>query len=222
MRRVALVGGAEPLRRLLVIGCHPDDIEIGCGGTLLTLTRAYPGLEVTWVVLAASAEREHEARASADDFLAAAGSSDVRVHGLRDGFLPYGPEAKELFEELKPTVDPQIILTHTRDDLHQDHRVACELTWNTFRDHLILEYEIPKFDGDLGRPEVYVEVTEEVAREKVALLHRHFASQAGKDWFDGETFLGLMRLRGVEARGCDRYAEAFFGRKLVLDVGARR
>jgi LmbE family N-acetylglucosaminyl deacetylase len=218
MRHLSLIGDDQALRRLLVIGCHADDIEIGCGGTLLTLTRANERLEVTWLVLSASGEREHEARASATEFLAAADVSDVRIHDLRDGFLPYGPEAKELFERIKETVDPQVILTHTRDDLHQDHRVACELTWNTFRDHVILEYEVPKFDGDLGRPNVYVELTEAIAKEKVGLLSRHFSTQAGKHWFDDETFLALMRLRGLESRSAGRYAEAFFGRKLVLDV----
>jgi LmbE family N-acetylglucosaminyl deacetylase len=220
MRRLSLATG-ETLRRVLAIGCHPDDLEIGCGGTLLSLTRLNPGLHVTWVVLAAVGERADEARASAEDFLAAAGSGDLRIHGLRDGFLPYGPEAKDLFEDLKGSVDPQLVFTHTRDDLHQDHRLACDLTWNTFRDHAILEYEVPKFDGDLGRPNVYVELTEEIAQKKVELLHRHFASQLEKHWFDGETFLGLMRLRGVEAGSSGRYAEAYFGRKLVLELGGQ-
>jgi LmbE family N-acetylglucosaminyl deacetylase len=221
MRHLSLVGG-EPLRRVLVIGAHSDDIEIGCGATLLSLTRFHPGLHVTWLVLAASDERAAEARTSASAFLAQAKSVDFRAHALRDGFLPYSPEAKEIFEGLKPQVDPQLVFTHTRDDLHQDHRLACELTWNTFRDHTILEYEVPKFDGDLGKPNVYVDVTEETAREKIEMLHRHFRSQSGKHWFDPETFLGLMRLRGMEARSPERYAEAFFGRKLVLNVGAGR
>lgn len=221
MQRLSL-SGVGPLRHVLAIGAHPDDIEIGCGGTLLTLTRLYPGLHVTWLVLAASGARANEARASADAFLADAGSSDILVHDLRDGFLPYGPEAKETFEELKRSVDPQLILTHTRDDLHQDHRIVCELTWNTFRDHAILEYEVPKFDGDLGRPNVYVELSDDVAREKVELLHHHFSSQTAKHWFDSETFLGLMRMRGVEARSDSRYAEAYFGRKLVLEAGRPR
>jgi LmbE family N-acetylglucosaminyl deacetylase len=220
MRRLGLVDGGRALRRLLVIGCHPDDIEIGCGGTVLALTRADPGLDVTWLVLAASGDREREARASAEAFLAGVAGSDIRIHGLRDGFLPYGPEVKELFEALKGAVDPDVIFTHTRGDLHQDHRLACELTWNTFRDHLILEYEVPKFDGDLGRPNVYVELPEAIAHEKVRLLARHFASQADKHWFDDETFLGLMRLRGVET-GSARYAEAFVGRKVVWDVEER-
>jgi len=217
MRRLSL--GPGGVRSVLAIGAHADDIEIGCGGTLLMLTRLHPGLHVTWVVLSAAGERAGEARASAEAFLAGAGGFDLVVRDLRDGFFPYGPEAKEAFEELKASVDPELVLTHTRDDLHQDHRIACELTWNTFRDHAILEYEVPKLDGDLGRPNVYVELSEPVAREKVELLRRHFPSQAGKHWFDEETFLGLMRLRGLEMRSPSRYAEAFTGRKLALDLG---
>jgi len=208
---------AEPLSRVLAIGCHADDIEIGCGGTLLDLTRSNPGLEVDWVVLAAPGERGDEARASAAAFLAAAGSARVEVHGLRDGFLPHlGTEVKELFEDLKGRVDPQVVFTHTRHDLHQDHRLACELTWNTFRNHLILEYEIPKVDGDLGRPNVFVPLSVATAEEKVTLLERHFPSQSGKHWFDRELFLGLMRVRGMEAVAPERFAEAFTCRKLTL------
>jgi LmbE family N-acetylglucosaminyl deacetylase len=208
---------AEPLARVLAIGCHSDDIEIGCGGTLLSLTRSTPGLEVVWLVLAAAGERGDEARASAEAFLAAAGAARVEVHGFRDGFLPHsGAEVKELFEHLKGRVDPQLVLTHTRDDLHQDHRLACELTWNTFRDQLILEYEVPKVDGDLGRPNLFVPLSSAIAEEKVALLERHFPSQAAKHWFDRDLFMGLMRLRGMEAIAPERYAEAFTCRKLVL------
>jgi LmbE family N-acetylglucosaminyl deacetylase len=211
------LSSADSLRRVLVIGCHADDIEIGCGGTLLTLAREHPGLEVHWVVLAAPGIRGEEARASAAEFLAHAGKGTVEVHGFRDGFLPYvGAEVKDVFEELKPRVDPQIVLTHSRYDAHQDHRLACELTWNTFRNHLILEYEIPKFDGDLGRPNVFVPLTAATVDEKLALLERHFASQSSKHWYDGETFRGLMRLRGMEAVAPERFAEAFTCRKLVL------
>jgi LmbE family N-acetylglucosaminyl deacetylase len=207
----------ESLRRILAVGCHADDIEIGCGGTLLTLTRAIPGLEVDWVVLAASGDRAVEARASADAFLASAGARHVEVHGFRDGFLPYsGGEVKELFEEIKGRLDPQLVLTHTRDDFHQDHRLACELTWNTFRNHLILEYEIPKVDGDLGRPNVFIPLTKAVAEEKVSLLEEHFTTQAGRHWFDRELFLGLMRVRGMEAVAPERLAEAFTCRKVVF------
>lgn len=208
---------ADPPARVLAIGCHADDIEIGCGGTLLTLVAANPRLEVDWVVLAAPGERGAEARASAAGFLAGAAAARVEVHQFRDGFLPYvGGEVKDVFEDLKRRVDPQIVLTHAGYDFHQDHRLACELTWNTFRDHLILEYEIPKFDGDLGRPNVFVPLSQEVVDRKLALLQEHFPTQAGKHWFDRELFLGLMRVRGMEAVASTRFAEAFTARKVVL------
>ena len=206
----------RPIERVLAIGCHADDIEIGCGGTLLSLTRASSDIEVTWVVLAAAEARADEATSSAAAFLAAAGSSSVRVHGLRHGFLPYlGGEVKELFEELKQ-VRPDVVFTHARNDLHQDHRLACELTWNTFRDDLILEYEIPKYDGDLGAPNVFVPLEPSLVEEKLELLRQHYPSQHGKHWFDEELFRGLLRLRGMESG--TRYAEAFVGRKLRLRV----
>jgi LmbE family N-acetylglucosaminyl deacetylase len=208
---------AEPPRRVLAIGCHADDIEIGCGGTLLTLLRSNPELEVDWLVLAAPGPRSAEARASAAAFLADARNVRVEVHEFRDGFLPYlGGEVKQVFEDLKGRVDPQVVFTHAGYDFHQDHRLASELTWNTFRNHLILEYEIPKYDGDLGRPNVFVPLAAEVVEQKLALLEMHFPSQVGKHWFDRETFLGLMRLRGMEAAAPERYAEAFTSRKLVL------
>ena len=192
---------AGPLRRVLAIGCHADDIEIGCGGTLLdadasrTRTSRSTGSCSRQRASAGRGAGERRRRSSRR-----AATARVEVHGFRDGFLPYGGrEVKELFEELKGRVDPQVVLTHTRHDLHQDHRLACELTWNTFRNHLILEYEIPKFDGDLGRPNFFVPLSAAIVEEKVALLERHFPSQAGKHWFDRETFLGLMRLRGMEA-----------------------
>ncbi len=208
---------AEPIRRVLAIGCHADDIEIGCGGTLLSLCRADPELEVDWVVLAAQGQRADEARASAADFLDGIGEARVEVHAFRDGFLPYvGSEVKEVFEELKQRVDPQVVFTHAGYDFHQDHRLACELTWNTFRSHLILEYEIPKVDGDIGRPNVYVPLTQELVDRKLDLLDRHFPTQAGKHWFDRDTFKGLMRLRGLEAVAPERFAEGFTSRKVTL------
>lgn len=209
----------EPPRRILVLGSHPDDIEIGCGATLLSLTRTRPELEVTWVVLGAEGVREAEARASGKAFLESAGKSTIIVHGFRDGFFPYvGAEIKGVFEELKTLVQPDIIFTHTRHDLHQDHRLVCELTWNTWRDHLILEYEIPKYDGDLGRPNVFVSVAEELAREKTRLILDHFESQTAKHWFDEELFAGLMRVRGMEGRSPSGYAEAFTCRKLSIGI----
>lgn len=219
MLGLQLAGQAEPLRRVLAVGCHSDDIEIGCGATLLLLTRSRPDVEITWVVLGADGAREQEARESAATFLAAAGTSEVIVHGFRDGFFPYeGDKVKDAFEELKSRLDPDLVFTHARHDLHQDHRLVCELTWNTFRDHLIFEYEIPKYDGDLGRPNVFVPVPAELAREKAQLLVDSFPSQRTKDWFDEELFLGVMRVRGMEARAPSGYAEAFSCTKLTLRV----
>jgi LmbE family N-acetylglucosaminyl deacetylase len=214
MLGVSLESLARPIERVLALGCHADDIEIGCGGTLIALTRARPGLAVTWVVLAAPGERAGEGRASAQAFLQSAGEADVRVHEFRDGFLPYlGGEVKDVFEGLKET-RPDLVFTHTRHDLHQDHRLACELTWNTFRNHLILEYEIPKYDGDLGSPNVFVPLDEALVEEKLRVLRDHYGSQRGKHWFDDELFRALMRLRGMES--ASRYAEAFTCRKLAL------
>jgi LmbE family N-acetylglucosaminyl deacetylase len=210
---------APRLRSVLALGSHSDDIEIGCGGTLLALSRARPEVEITWVVLGAEGEREREARASAEAFMAAATRSEVVVHGFRDGFFPYiGGEVKDVFEELKSRLDPDVIITHARHDLHQDHRLVCELTWNTWRDHLILEYEIPKYDGDLGTPNVFVPVSEEIAREKVKVVLDAFKSQTEKHWFDEQLFLGLMRVRGMEGRSPSGYAEAYTCRKLSLLV----
>ena len=214
------LSASKSVRRVLVLGSHADDIEIGCGGTLLSLTRSCAELDVTWVVLCAAGEREREARESAAAFLTHAAAQQVIVLGLRDGFLPYlGGEAKERFEDLKRQLDPDLILTHSRHDLHQDHRLVCELTWNTWRDHLIFEYEIPKFDGDLGTPNVFVPISRELADEKVRLLMNAFPSQSDKHWFDEELFLGLMRVRGMEAASPSGYAEAFTCRKLSLWIG---
>jgi LmbE family N-acetylglucosaminyl deacetylase len=209
-----------PLRRLLVIGCHADDAEIGCGGTLLQLIETVPGLEVTWVVLAVEGDRVAEAAASAEAFVEGAGSTDIRILGFRDGFLPYqGAEVKEVFEALKD-VQPDLVLTHARGDLHQDHRLACELSWNTFRDTLILEYEVPKYDGDLGAPNVFVPVSAETVARKTALIERFFASQRDKHWFTADLFASLMRIRGMECRSPTGYAEAFHGRKLRLTTSS--
>ena len=217
--RLPLLNGTQHITRVLALGCHSDDIEIGCGATLLALTRARPDIEVTWIVLSTEGGRADEARASAARFLEAAGRADIGVHGFRDGFLPYvGDEVKDVFESLKGTVEPELVLTHTRFDLHQDHRLVCELTWNTFRDHLILEYEVPKYDGDLGNPNLFVPITHELAEEKARLVIEAFPSQSDKHWFEPEVLLGLMRLRGMESRSPSGYAEAFTCRKLSLGV----
>jgi LmbE family N-acetylglucosaminyl deacetylase len=217
--RLPLSDPTRAITRVLVLGCHADDIEIGCGATLLALTRARPDVEVHWVVLGATGDRADEARASAQLFLGAADRAEVVVHGFRDGFFPYlGGAVKDAFESLKGEVDPQLIITHTRSDLHQDHRLVCELTWNTFRDHLILEYEVPKYDGDLGTPNLFVPISRELADEKARLLLQAFGTQAEKHWFDAEVFLGLMRLRGMESHSPSGFAEAFTCRKLSLII----
>jgi len=202
---------------VLCLGCHSDDIEIGCGGTILKLVRTYPATAITWVVLSAGGEREHEARRSATSFLTGAALTRIVTREFRDGFLPYiGEQVKDFFEQLKRECAPDVIFTHYRGDLHQDHRLVCELTWNTFRNHLILEYEIFKYDGDLGAPNIFVTLDEDLCRAKIGLLMEHFATQRSKHWFTEDTFWALLRLRGVEAASPTRYAEAFYGRKLVF------
>jgi LmbE family N-acetylglucosaminyl deacetylase len=211
------VGSGSTLRHLLCIGAHCDDIEIGCGGTVLQLLERHPELHVDWVVLTSTPARAAEARASAAGFLRGARSHNVVIRDFRDGFLPWvGAELKDCFEELKRAVTPDLILTHHRGDFHQDHRLAGELTWNTWRDHLILEYEIPKYDGDLGRPNAFVPLTQAVVQRKLDLILSGFPSQASKAWFTAETFRALLRLRGVEANAKEGLAEAFFAPKVCL------
>jgi LmbE family N-acetylglucosaminyl deacetylase len=210
---------AAPGERLsvLCLGAHSDDIEIGAGATLLSLLGRGVRLDVHWCVLSAAGERESEARASATDFLSKAARSQIEILGFRDGLFPeQGEQIKSWFESLKGRVEPDLILTHREDDAHQDHRELSRLAWNTFRDHVILEYEIPKWDGDMGRPNLYVPISEKTLRRKIDLLLSHFGSQRSKQWFDAETFRGLARLRGMECRAPERYAEAFFARKLTL------
>jgi len=207
----------QRLRQLLVIGAHSDDIEIGCGGTLLRFTREYGDLEVNWMVLSAHGQRADEARRSAETILSRVERRQILVHSFRDGFLPYeGAAVKECFESLKQQVQPDLILTHYGKDAHQDHRLVSELTWNTFRDHLILEFEIPKYDGDLGRPNVFVRLDEEIAQHKFEHLDAHFPSQRDRHWFSEDVFRSLMRLRGMECNAPGRYAEAFYSRKATL------
>jgi LmbE family N-acetylglucosaminyl deacetylase len=202
--------------RVLCLGAHSDDLEIGCGGTMLWLARRYAPLSVDWVVLGADdAVRRAEAEAGAGAILAGAAERHVRIERFRDGFFPFvGAEIKEYFAALARDVAPDLVLTHQRHDLHQDHRLVAELTWQTFRRALVLEYEIPKWDGDLGAPSVYVPLPEDVVEAKIRILTATFASQRTKQWFDPETFRGLLRIRGVEAGA--QYAEAFYGRKLVV------
>ena len=204
-------------RRLLLLGAHADDIEIGCGGTVLRLLATSPDVEVHWHVFNAVGPRRKEARASAREFLTGGRRRRISVHAFRQSYFPQNwGEIKDEFERIKRTFDPDLILTHWRDDRHQDHRVLSDLTWNTFRNHLVLEYEIPKYDGDLGQPNLYVALEIEDCHRKLALIMRHFRTQAAKHWFTEETFLALLRLRGIECGPGIRYAEAFYSRKLVV------
>lgn len=202
---------------VLCLGAHSDDIEIGAGGTLLSWLDQGVRLDVQWCVLSGAGEREREAEASACDFLQAAEKRRIEVLNFRDGFFPeQGDQIKLWFEALKERVNPDVIISHRQDDAHQDHRQVARLVWNTFRDHLILEYEVPKWDGDMARPNMYMPVPAHVVQRKVDLLLTHFGTQRSKRWFDAETFFGLARLRGMECRAHERYAEGFIARKLSL------
>jgi len=209
-------GASEPIQ-ILCLGCHADDIEIGCGGTILRLAERYPGSVFHWAVFSAIGVRESEARRAATMFVSPTQLRGPILKSFNDGFMPFvGAEVKAVFEELKQAVSPDLILTHNRKDAHQDHRLIAELTWNTFRDHLVLEYEIPKYDGDLGQPSVFVPLQKEICEKKVRYILEAFQSQHCKRWFQEETFLSLMRLRGMECNAHSGYAEAFYCRKLVL------
>ena len=209
--------GAGRAPVILLLGAHCDDIEIGCGGTILAIREALPEADLRWVVLSSDASRRREVLESARRFLGDDAEARLRVESFRDGFLPYsGGEVKDVFERLKREVEPDLIFTHQRDDLHQDHRLVCELTWNTWRNHTILEYEIPKYDGDLGQPNVFVPVSAERVERKVKDVLEVYATQSTRSWFDADTLRAIMRLRGVESNSPSRYAEAFYARKLSL------
>ncbi len=202
---------------ILCLGAHSDDIEIGCGATLLQLSRANARPRFCWVVLSANGARKAEAQKAAEVFTAGC-ERDVLLKEFRDGYLPYeGGQVKDFFEELKSRVNPDVIFTHWHDDAHQDHRLVSELTWNTFRSQFILEYEVPKYDGDIGRPNTFVVAEEWAFQEKVTNLSTIFESQRSKPWFRSDTFLGLMRLRGMESNAPSGYAEAFYARKMLLE-----
>jgi LmbE family N-acetylglucosaminyl deacetylase len=204
--------------RVMCVGAHSDDIEIGCGGLLLRLIQDFSRIEIDWVVFSGGAARAREAKSSAAMFLKGARHTRVTLFRFHDGFFPYqGPAIKAAFERLKRRPSPDLILTHYREDRHQDHRLLSDLTWNTFRAHWILEYEIPKFDGDLGVPNCFMPLDADVCALKMQNLRTAFRSQRDKHWFTDETFMGLMRLRGMECRAPSGYAEAFYSRKLVLE-----
>jgi LmbE family N-acetylglucosaminyl deacetylase len=216
MLRATLGDPTLPLK-LLCLGAHADDIEIGCGATLLRLLAERPGSSVHWVVFSANPEREAEARGSASEFLAGAGSAEVVVHHFRESYFPsVVSDIKDAFEGIKLAQKPDLILCHRLMDVHQDHRVVAELTRNTFRNHAVWEYEIPKYEGDLGSPNVYVPLSRAHAERKVQLLLKHFPSQSSRAWFQSDTFHGLMSLRAIECNAPEARAEAFYVRKLVV------
>ena len=216
MKLVELAGSGERLS-VLCLGAHSDDIEIGAGATILGWIARGVRLDMHWAVLSAHGLRANEARASANAFLDGAAQSVIELAEFKDGFFPYqGAEIKSWFEALKRRVSPDLVLCHSRQDAHQDHREVSMLTWNTFRDHLIFEYEIPKWDGDLGQPNVFVPASKALIERKARLLNEHFGTQRSKDWFDAQTFMGLARLRGAECRAPDGLAEAFHVRKIAM------
>lgn len=203
--------------KILCIGAHSDDIEIGCGGTILKLIEEYGSPIFYWLVLSANERRKREAEESANAFLAGAKGKTIVIKEFRDGFFPYiGGKIKEYFERLKREIDPDLIFTHYRLDLHQDHRLVSNLTWNTFRDNLILEYEIPKYDGDFGSPNVFVHLDKGICKRKSKHILNIFKTQAANQWFAEDTFLSILRLRGIESNAPTKYAEAFYSRKVII------
>ena len=202
--------------KILCLGAHPDDIEIGCGGAILKLITETPNIQFYWVVFSGNKERTKEARQSANLFLREAFSKTIKVQQYRESYFPFiGTEIKDFFEEIKKEFSPDLIFTHYTNDAHQDHRLLANLTWNTFRNHFILEYEIPKYDGDLGTPNLYFHLDECVVRKKVGFICDTFKSQKGKGWFSEETFKSILRIRGIESNSPSKYSEAFYCRKIV-------
>lgn len=202
---------------ILFLGAHCDDVEIGCGATVLRLIEAYPDADFQWVIFSSDEKRAAETRRAAGMLMAGATRSNVTIKTFRNSFFPYiGIELKEFFEELKRSINPDVVFTHHRDDRHQDHRTLSDLTWNSFRSHLIVEYEIPKYDGDLGQPNLYVPVTEVMIQRKIETLMACYATQANHQWFTPDTFAGLMRIRGIECDSPTGYAEAFHARKMIV------
>ncbi|HTY75593.1 MAG TPA: PIG-L deacetylase family protein [Candidatus Nanoarchaeia archaeon] len=203
--------------KVLCLGAHPDDIEIGCGGTLLRIAKEVPKAQFYWVVFSGNSQRQKETIESAQIFLNNVTIKKVVVKDFRDSYFPFiGEQIKDYFEQIKQDFSPDIIFTHYRNDAHQDHRLISNLTWNTFRDHLLLEYEIPKFDGDLGTPNLYVNIDETLARRKTSLILENYPSQKEKSWFTAETFMSILRIRGIESNSPTQYAEGFYCRKLVI------
>jgi len=203
--------------KILCLGAHSDDIEIGCGGTILGMQKKYKDAMVYWVVFSSEPPRDREARRSANLFLTDAGSRKILIENFRNGYFPYiGADIKNYFESVKKIISPDIIFTHSRTDLHQDHRIVSELTWNTFRNHFILEYEIPKYDGDFGSPNVFVPLERSICQKKAGYLLKCFKTQTVKHWFTEEIFISTLRIRGMECVSPTKYAEAFYSRKMLL------
>jgi LmbE family N-acetylglucosaminyl deacetylase len=219
MHELRLGAGPDGPHSFLFVGAHADDIEIGCGATIRKLVERFPDADYSWVVLTSDSTRAREAELAAHAFSTGAEHVSIEVATFRDGHLPFaGSEVKDYFEELATRCSPDVIFTHYEGDAHQDHRLVAELTWNTFRDHAILEYEIPKFDGDLGAPNLFVEVGEVECGEKIRLILEHFSSQRSRSWFDEATFRALMRIRGLECNAAGGLAEAFYARKSVVRI----
>lgn len=218
MHNLKLLDSKTESFSILCLGAHSDDIEIGCGGTVLKLLEENPNIDVHWVVFSDSSQpdRERECRQSAEAFLQNS-RYKIIIKGFRDGFLPFvGAEVKDYFEQLKEQINPDLIFTHYRHDLHQDHRLISSLTWNTFRDHLILEYEILKYDGGIGSPNFFVPLSEVICNKKVGYLLKYFESQKIKHWFMRDVFFSVLCIRGLECNSPSKYAEAFYSYKLVI------
>jgi len=219
MIEIPLKNKSEKHLKILCFGAHCDDIEIGCGGTLLSILENERTTEVNWIVLSSNQTRKREANSSANLFLNGARRKNVEINKFRNGYFPYiGKDIKYYFEKLKNRISPDIIFTHYRNDMHQDHRIVSELTWNTFRNHFILEYEILKYDGDLGAPIVFVPLEQKLYMKKIKIILGAFKSQSEKDWFNEENFLSIMRIRGMECHSITKYAEAFYCRKILLGI----
>lgn len=202
---------------ILCVGAHADDIEIGCGGTLLKILSENPSIDVHWIVLSAQGQRIEEALDASNQFLQNITNKNIVIKNFRDSFFPYiGLEIKEFFNQFRHECNPDLIFTHRREDLHQDHRLVSELTWNTFRNHQIFEYEIPKYEGDLGHPNLFVPLNEMICQRKIEIINNAFQTQKTKNWFTDDTFWAMLRMRGLESRSFSKYAEAFHCRKVIL------
>jgi len=211
------VFGVIPEPKILCLGAHPDDIEIGCGGTILRIIKEEPEAQFRWVVFSGDKKRREEAYQGADFFLQSAKSKKIDIEHFRDSYFPFiGGRIKDFFEKLKTEFSPDLIFTHYSIDAHQDHRLISNLTWNTFRDQFILEYEIPKYEGDFGNPNLHVCLTEFQVKQKTSHICSIFQTQKEKPWFDEEVFRAILRLRGVECNSPSRFAEAFYCPKIVL------